>query len=88
MTSRTRRLDPHRVSWGPKSGNDPQKDALWGAYSYTPDKDVARAAMKVDKLPVSIDQLTWNFADVTASGGKLVLMWDSALATVPFTIAT
>ena len=75
-------------SWNAKkSGNDPQKDALWGAYSYTPDKDVARAAMKVEKLPVSIDQLTWNFADVTASGGKLVLMWDTVAATVPFTTA-
>jgi hypothetical protein len=41
--------------------------------------------MKLDKLPVSIDQLTWNFADVTPSGGKLVLMWDTVLATAPFT---
>jgi hypothetical protein len=74
-------------SWGAKkSGNDPQKDALWGSYNYTPDKDVARAAMKVDRLPVAIDQLTWNFADVTPAGGKLVLMWDTVLATAEFRV--
>jgi hypothetical protein len=75
-------------SWAAKkSGNDPRKDALWGSYNYTPDKDVARVAMKVDKLPVAIDQLTWNFADVTPAGGKLVLMWDTVLASAPFTVA-
>ncbi len=73
-------------SWGAKkAGSDQQKDALWGAYNYTPDKDVARVAMKVDKLPLSIDQLTWSFADVTAAGGQLVLMWDTVVATAPFT---
>jgi hypothetical protein len=73
-------------SWGAKtSGGDPKKDALWGAYNYTPDKDVARVAMKLDKLPLAIDQLTWNFADVTKAGGKLVLMWDTVLASAPFT---
>ncbi len=61
--------------------------ALWGGFGYTPDKDVARVAMKVDKLPLSIDQLAWNFADVTASGGKLVIMWDTNIATAPFTVA-
>lgn len=74
-------------SWGAKkSGNDPQKDALWGSYNYTPDKDVARVAMKIDKLPLAIDQLTWNFADVTPKGGKLVLMWDTVLASAPFAV--
>lgn len=73
-------------SWAAKkAGRDPEKDALWGAYNYTPDKDVARVAMKVDKLPLSIDQLTWGFADVTAAGGQLVLMWDTVVATAPFT---
>ena len=41
--------------------------------------------MKVDKLPLAVDQLTWNFADVTATGGQLVLMWDTVVATAPFT---
>jgi hypothetical protein len=74
-------------SWGAKrSGQDPAKDALWGAYEYTPAKDVARVAMKVGTLPAAVDQLTWNFADVTSSGGKLVLMWDTVIATAPFTV--
>jgi hypothetical protein len=74
-------------SWGAKKGGgDPAKDALWGAYNYTPDKDVARVAMKLEKLPVSVDQLTWNFADVTPTGGKIVLMWDTVVATAPFTV--
>ena len=73
-------------SWSAKkAGSDQQKDALWGAYNYTPEKDVARVAMKVDKLPLSIDQLTWSFADVTTTGGTLVVMWDTVLATAPFT---
>ena len=72
-------------SWGAKtSGGDTRKDALWGAYSYTPDKDVARVAMKVDTLPFAIDQLTWNFADVTATGGRIVLLWDTVAASAPF----
>lgn len=74
-------------SWGAKqSGGDPSKDALWGSYGYTPDKDVARAAMKLDKLPMSIDQLTWSFADVTPAGGKLVLMWDTVVASATFVV--
>ncbi len=73
-------------SWSAKkAGSDQQKDALWGAYNYTPEKDVARVAMKVDKLPLSIDQLTWSFADVTTTGGRLVVMWDTVVATAPFT---
>jgi hypothetical protein len=43
--------------------------------------------MKIDKLPMSIDELTWNFADVTPTGGKLVLMWDTVVASAPFTVA-
>lgn len=75
-------------SWAAKqSGKDPQKDAIWGAYNYTPDKDVARVAMKLDKLPLAVDQLTWNFADVTPAGGTFVLMWDTVMATAAFTVA-
>lgn len=75
-------------SWGAKtSGKDPNKDALWGAYNYTPDRDVARAAMTLTKLPFSADQLTWAFTDVTDAGGKLTIMWDTVAASVPFTVA-
>ena len=64
-----------------------KKDALWGAYNYTPDRDVARAAMTLTKLPFSADQLTWAFTDVTDAGGKLTIMWDTVAASVPFTVA-
>jgi hypothetical protein len=75
-------------SWGAKaSGKDPNKEALWGAYNYTPDKDVARAPMALTTLPFSIDQLTWVFTDVTEAGGKLTLMWDTVAASAPFTAA-
>jgi hypothetical protein len=63
------------------------KAALWGAYNYTPDKDIARVPMKVEKIPMSVDQLTWGFTDVTASGGKLVLWWDTVMASAPFAVA-
>jgi hypothetical protein len=75
-------------SWGAKtSGRDPNKDALWGSYNYTPDRDVARAPMTLAKLPFSIDQLTWAFTDVTDAGGKLTIMWDTIAASAPFTVA-
>jgi hypothetical protein len=63
------------------------KTALWGAYDYTPDKDVVRATMKVDKLPFSMDQFTIAFVDVTDAGGRLALMWDTTIASVPFTVS-
>lgn len=69
-----------------RSGSDPQAGALWGAYEYTPEKDVARVAMTVQKLPIAIDQLTWDFADVSAQGGKIVLLWDTVAASAPFGI--
>jgi len=43
--------------------------------------------MKIDKFPLSIDELSWNFADVTPTGGKLVLQWDTVVASAAFTVA-
>ena len=62
------------------------KDALFGAFDYTPDKDVVRAPMKLDVLPQSIDQLTWTFLDVSDAGGTLAIQWDKVMASVPFRI--
>lgn len=74
-------------SWGAKaSGKEDNPNALWGAYNYTPDKDVVRAPMTVNKMPMSMDQLTWAFVDMTDKGGKLAIMWDTVAASVPFTI--
>jgi hypothetical protein len=61
------------------------RTALWGAYGYTPDKDVARVAMKVDTLPFSVEQLTWAFVDMTANGGRLAISWARTMASAPFT---
>ena len=37
-------------------------------------------------LPFSMEQLTWAFTDMSERGGKMALMWDKDLATVPFII--
>src|SRR2546425_2501790 len=76
-------------SWAAQTRYDPNnKEALWGSFGYTPDKDVVRAPMTVTKLPFSVDQLTWDFIDVDASGGKLAIMWDKTMASVPFKLGT
>ncbi len=62
-----------------------EKNALWGAYGYTPDKDVLRVPMKLETLPFSVDQLTWSFLDMKNDGGRLALMWGKTLASTPFT---
>jgi hypothetical protein len=68
---------------------DPNNTAeTFGAYGYTPDKDVVRAPMTVTTLPFSVDQLTWEFTDMTDTGGKLTIMWDKMIASVPFRIGT
>ena len=60
------------------------KNALWGAFDYTPDKDVVRAPMKMDALPFAVDQLTWSFTDMSDTAGKMAIMWDKVAAAVPF----
>ena len=67
--------------------DEANKTALWGAYEYTPDRDIVRAPMRVERLPHAFDQLSWEFLDITAKGGLLAMIWDRKLATVPFTVA-
>jgi hypothetical protein len=72
-------------SWPAQATYDPKnKKALWGAYGYTPDRDVLRAPMTLGTLPFSMDQFTIAFIDMTSTGGTLAMMWDRTLATVPF----
>lgn len=74
-------------NWKAQTRYDPNNKAeLWGAYGYTPDKDVVRAPMTLATLPFSADQLTWEFVDMTDAGGKLAIMWDKTVATVPFKV--
>jgi hypothetical protein len=71
--------------WAAQKTYDPNnKAALWGAFGYTPDKDVVRVPMKMSKNTMSVEQLTWSFVNMTATGGELAIMWDKEVAVVPF----
>jgi hypothetical protein len=73
-------------SWPAQTTEDSgNKDALWGSYGYTPARDVVRAPMTLATLPFSVDQLTWGFLDMTDKAGKIAIMWDKTVASVPFT---
>jgi len=75
--------------WAAQTHHDTaNKDALWGAFNYTPDKDVVRARMTLLTLAFAVDQLTWNFVDMTDAGGKIAIMWDRNVAMVPFRVGT
>jgi hypothetical protein len=76
-------------NWAAQTKYDPSnKEALWGSFGYTPDKDVVRVPMKVDTLPFSIEEMSWEFVDVTADGGKLAVMWDKTMASVGFKLGS
>ena len=73
--------------WKAQADYDPSnKTEIWGAYGYTPDKDVVRAPIKVETLPQSHEELSWEFLDVTDAGGTLAIMWDKTMASVPFKV--
>jgi hypothetical protein len=75
--------------WKAQADYDPNnKTEIWGAYDYTPDKDVVRAPMKLETLPHSHEELSWEFLDVTDAGGTLAIMWDKTMASVPFKAGT
>ncbi len=62
-------------------------NTLWGSYGYAPDLDVLRTPMRVSAHPVSADQLTILFTDMTQDGGNLTVWWDDQIATAAFTVA-
>ena len=62
------------------------RDALFGAFYYTKDKDVVRATMKLESVPYSFEQLSWQFLDMSTSGGRMAILWDKRMASVPFTV--
>ena len=63
------------------------REALFGAFDYTDDRDVLRTPMELETLPVAFEQLAWQFLDMTASGGRLALIWDTRMASVAFAVA-
>ena len=69
-----------------KEYNPGNREALWGSFDYTPDNDVVRAPMKLEILPHSVDQLTWEFLDMSVASGVMVIEWDKTMATVPFKV--
>ena len=81
-----------RVSTGPsfvsiesaQRFNAPIAEGLYGAFGYTAEKDVVRAPMRVDTLPYRVEQLVWEFVDMTVDGGRVAVMWDKTMASVPF----
>ena len=74
-------------NWKAQTRYDPKNTAeIWGAYGYTPDKDVVRAPMTVATLPFVVEQLTWAFTDMSDAGGKLTMMWDNKAASVAFKV--
>jgi hypothetical protein len=73
-------------TWPVQEKFDPNnKAALWGAYGYTPDKDVARVRMQVETLPYSVEELTWAFVNMKTDGGELAILWGKTMARAPFT---
>jgi hypothetical protein len=62
------------------------KDSIYGAFNYTPDRDVVRIAMKVEPLPYRVEQLSWEFLDMTTDSGRVALRWDRSMASVPFRV--
>lgn len=72
-------------NWTAQTRYDPKNTAeVYGAYGYTPEKDVVRAPMTLGTLPFSVEQLTWGFTDMNDAGGKMTIMWDKVVASVPF----
>jgi hypothetical protein len=58
---------------------------LYGSYNYDPKFDLLRAPMNVDVAPVSFEQFTIDFVDVSDTGGTLLMIWEDTVAMVPFT---
>jgi hypothetical protein len=74
--------------WGARASfQEDNPDAIWGAYGYTPDRDVLRTTMDVATHPVSADQLIITFTDMTQEGGNFTIWWDNQIATAPFSVA-
>ena len=75
-------------TWQAQQTDDAEnRDALFGAFEYTDDRDVLRTPMELETLAVAFEQLSWQFLDMSPDGGRLALMWDTRLASVRFTVA-
>ena len=66
--------------------NAEDKVNLYGGVNYDPKFDVLRVPMAIDVLPVKFEQFTIDFGDVTATGGTLMMLWETTGAFVNFTV--
>ena len=62
-------------------------NTIYGAFGYTADKDLVRIAMKVETLPYRVEELVWEFLDMTADSGRIAIRWDRSMASAPFRVA-
>jgi len=61
------------------------KVLLYGAYNYDSKFDILRVPMRLSTSPMSIEQFTIGFADISGNRGSLVMSWDRTVAAVDFT---
>ena len=55
----------------------------WGAFKYDEKKDVLRVDVPVQKSPIAVEPFTIAF-NKSADGADMVMAWDEAMVTVPF----
>ena len=64
-----------------------EKTKIWGSFGYDPKFDVVRAPMTMTTPPLSVEQFTIGFADMTDTGGKLAMTWEKTRALVAFSLS-
>jgi hypothetical protein len=57
---------------------------VWGAFKYDDKKDALRVDIPVQKSPSAAEAFSISFAK-SASGADMIIAWDEAMATIPFT---
>lgn len=72
---------PHQTKYDPNN-----KTETWGAFNYDSKFDVLRVPMTVKTGTDSVEQFTIQFVNVTDSGGTLQMLWEKAIASVPFKV--
>ncbi len=56
---------------------------IWGAFKYDQKKDVLRVDVPVQKSPTVVEPFTLSFNKST-NGADMIMAWDEAMVTVPF----
>ena len=64
-----------------------KQNTIYGAFGYTVDRDLVRVAMKVETLPYRVEELAWEFLDMTTDSGRIAIRWDRSMASAPFRVA-